>query len=774
MKKLREKEKITNMKLYEKILIGIIFLTELISIFGGMEVWFRLAVWLLAISYLVGGYWLFNAKDKEHESKFISITAGLVFASALFTLPFTIRLNRDSVLFEILPVFNIVFFIALGIYFIYKRKSENKNPIFKNIFIRSLFVLIVTCFFSYTPVSFKPYRYVLIALNYGNKHLVGNMQMFNYTEKFGKAMKNGDCDCTIEFAEKANEAGKIWLGVLSEEKMDNSPQAQEVLDVLQSGSDKQITELLEILHNQNQLWKIGGTFDNLYTAYTCKADDYYNKGKFEQALTYYLKADKALNAYNNDWTIEKSYSLNQVALCYTKLYNYEYADSLFVKAIEKYQEIKGLTGRYLAIFCRNFAESQAEQQQFGYSNLLHKVSIAILQKDSINNNEKKIIENYNCLIKNHLQTDSLDKAMFCIEETFKLIDKETTDFCTTNLYYGFYLYRLNQYKRADEVFTECLDCYKKHFEAAHQNIAEAHLALARIKIVLAEYEKAKDNLNRGIKITTENFGKNSVRYANYLKTYAFLDKLLANYNEAGKAYNQVLEIYTKELGERNQKLPEVLSEIADLEISLSNYGKAKKYSDSSMSIAGDFDFPNILTMSELTNCAGYVNYCVGLYGIADSLYCKSIAANKNTELNPNNAQTATALNGLGLVMTAKQKYKIADSLFTQSLNLHKEIFTENHPFTAVVYLNFANLKLSQNKLKEAAEMLNKSLEINKKFFDGTHDIFGDIYVAFGDLANNEKQPNLAKDYYKKALNIYLEKFGEEHNKVVMTKKKIKN
>ena len=109
-----------------------------------------------------------------------------------------------------------------------------------------------------------------------------------------------------------------------------------------------------------------------------------------------------------------------------------------------------------------------------------------------------------------------------------------------------------------------------------------------------------------------------------------------------------------------------------------------------------------------------------------------------------------------------------------TLKLHKEIFTENHPFTAVVYLNYASLKIEQKKFKEVKEMLTKSLGINKQFFDNKHDIFADIHTAFGDLAKKEKQYNIAKDYYQKALDIYLSKFDKDHIKVISTKEKLKS
>lgn len=757
------------MKLYEKILIGIVlwlFGIQFLPDFPGKLVVFSLATWLLAFSYLIGGFLLLNPKDTIKNN--IPIIAGLVFGTSLFVLPLTIRIHRGLV-FELLPLLNAVLFLGLGIYLFIKRKKKNKVKQYKGIFIRSAIILVVVGFFSFTPVSFKPYRSILITINKGDDNLVNNMQMFNYMSEFEDALKIGDCDRAIEYAKKSNEAGLVWLGISSVEE-------EKILD---SDSNELLPEHINLNDDdskQNRLLDISGTFSNLYRAYKCKADEYYNNGMYEQALNYYLEADKALNSsdhYYEAWEVEKAYSLNQMALSYKKLYNYDYADSLFVGAIEKYKTVKNTTDNNVATFYSNLAESMAEQRHIGYSNLFYKKAILILEKNTnLEEYKKDIAANYLKLINNHLQVDSLEQAKFFIEEAFERVDKTTAYFCNTQVYYGLYFYKLSNYQKADEIFTACLNCYNKILEPEHQNIAEIYLALTQVKLALAEYELAKNNLDKGRDITSENSGKDSERYANYLKVSANLNKLLGNYEKSEQEYNQVIETYIKVLGERNHKLPEVLSGLANLEISLAKFDRAKVHSESSIAIAREFmTLENPGTTSLLNNAAD-VNYQVGLYNTADSLYRKTININEDYGMH-SIASTATALNGLGLVKTAQRKYKKADSFFVQALKLHKEIFTEHHPFTAVVYLNYANLKIEENKLIQAKEMLNKSLDINNQFFNQEHDIFAYINEAFGDLALKERRPELAKEYYQKALEIYLDKFDEEHIRVKLTRKKLK-
>ncbi len=741
------------MRIYEKILVGLVVLffgLLFFPDFTGMAELFPFVTLILGLSYLFGGYWLLNLKKNTDGNKhyFLMIFAGVAFATSLYVLPYRIRILTDPI-YKILPLINAGLFLGLSTYLLIKR---NEIGIYKGIFIRSAIILAVVGFFAYSPGTFVPYRYVLIALNTnGYEELVSNLQMFGYIDEYEDAMDNGDCVLAIEYAEKANEAGLAWLGIPTQKDM-----------------------RVEAAY-QNRLSYISGTYSFLYRAYKCKADEYFNNDIYEKAVIYYIKADKALNACDQKyetWNDELAYSLNKIAICYLKLNNYKYADSLFVEAINKYQIVKPTPDRNIAVFYRNLAESMANQLQFGYSNLLYKASNTILESDSTHEeNKKEIIQNYFRLVENHLAADSLQQASFYIDEVFKRINKDSLDFCIASLYDGFCHYKLSNYNRADEVLTGCLDCYKKRIEATYQAIAENHLALALVKIALAEYDDAKRNLDTGIEITIKNFGKNGYRNANYLRVYAHLAKILGNYKVSEQKYHKVLETYINEFGERNQRLPEVLSGLADLEIDIAKFELAKAHSDSSLSIANSFNLLESPATTVIVNNAGYVNYYIGLYDVSESLFRKTLKISKDKNFQ-SAEPTAIALNGLGLVMTAIGKYNTADSLFAQTLKLHKDIFKENHPLTAVVYLNYANLKAEEFKLKEAKELLAKSLNINKNFFDQGHDIFADIYFAYGKIAEKEKLNNHAQGYFQKALEIYLGKFDEGHFRVKLTREKL--
>lgn len=766
------------MKRYEKILTIIVvglFVVQLFPNFAGKSALFALTTWLLALSYFIGGYWLFNQKD--NRKYFLPITAGLAFAVSIIAIPFIIRLRLDNS-YYFFPILNGLLCIGLTVYAFKNRNTDKLTSSIKSIFKRAIVILAVSSLFTYTPISFKPYRHILIALNNGNEYLVNNLLMFDYTEECEEALDKGDCDRAIEYAEMANKAGKIWLGIKEEEKQMPDSTSQLIQGLLKDSTNKispEIQNALQAFVGGDELYKISGTYTNLYKAYKCRADAEYDNNQFSNALKDYDKAHKSLTAVNHNskyWDEEKAWSFNNIALCYKGLNKLAMADSFYVEAINSYKEIKDTADNGLAKLYSNMAFSLSEELQYGYSNDLFQAANGILRKDTANGiNRKDLVTNYNGLTKNYLMQDTLENAMFFIKRAMKFATKGESEFCSTTLYNGVCLYKLNKYQEADSVLKTCLQCYQRQPKCDKQNVAECNLLLSQVNIALAKYDDARKYVNTGIEITEKNFGSNSSRYANYLKVLAHLNKIVGDYPTSQTQYNQVIEIYTHELGNRNSKLPSVLAGLADLEIILSDFNSAKQYSDSSLSIAAIYLSLTFPSTTDLLINAAYVDYCIGLYKPADTLYRKAITINDNYGLH-SDARTAIALNGLGLIETTKKNYKKADSLFTQSLELHKQLFTDNNPLTAIVYLNFGTLCILENKLLDAEEKLNKALTIDRQFFKNDHDIFADIFVALGDLAKKQGQKEVAQDNYKKALDIYKKKFNEGHWKIVATQRKL--
>lgn len=765
------------MKRYEKILLLIfagVFVLQLLAFIGKVSLFF-LTTWVLTGSYLVAGYWLFNSKESRHV--ILSILAGVALSLTIFALPSVVLLNTNSY-FDFFPVANGLLFIYLGFYLVIKRKSGPGLKSVKLLFVRSAVFLALSAFFTYTPVSFVPYRKIVYVLNNGNEYLQSNLRMFDYSEACQDAIKTGDCERAIENGLKEIQAGRFWLG-LEEEPDKEDTKRKAALARLQNettATPESITNSHLVFINEPDLWKICGTYSDVYEAYKCKADDAYEREKYDEALRSFVTAHFYLNAcehQNSYWNLEKAWSLNNIAHCYRKLGNYAYADSLFVNSIKQYEAVNDSADFGLAQLFSNFAFSLSDEANYTPSVRLFRVANAILRKDTVTSDSREaMVSNYLGMTENYLRQDSLRQALFFAKRAMHFSGKTKENAsCKTALYYGVCLFRLNDYRRADSVLKTTLACYEQQPGTNVQMAAECNLVLGQVNIALARYEKAKAYLKKGMEITATNYGPASSRYANYMKVQAYLSAITGDYAEAEKQYTAVIGIYGREHGSRNNKLPDVLSELAGVNISLSDIKSAKANSDSALAIGAVYLSLTNPSNAGILNTAAYVSYCSGLFASSDTLYNKVIVINSNYGLGEN-AATADALNGLGLTATARRKFPKADSLFANSLLMHQHIYSDNHPLTATVYLNFGKLLIEQGRLTEAEEKIRKALQINTSFFKSDHDVFGDIFVALGDLAKKKKQNDIARENYTKALAIYRAKFDETHWKVNATQAKL--
>ena len=756
------------MRLYEKILLAILLLTIIGQLFSIEEsiLFFCLLNMFLALSYFIGGYWMLNPK---HNKRFLlPIVGGMALGSCLYVLTFAVVIVKAPI-YTFLPLFNILFFIVLSIYVFTNKNKRELFLYYKAIYIRSIVILIIVGFFNYCPTSFKPYRSILIALNRDNIQLVNNLQMFNYVDEYDEAVKNKDYENAISYAKKANEAGKTWLGMRPKQEY-----KEMTIDSVRLKYD--VRRMLDSISIQSKLWQIRGTYICLFRAYKYKAEKLYKQRAYKEALDSYRKANDVLGMYDfnsESWDLENVWILNQMAVCHKASDNYEMYELYINEMLEILETIEKENVLNVATTYSKLGESFAEQFEFESSNVFFGGAIAILQKEPLTKSSKAdIAHNYFQLIQNHIKTDSLQKALSCIKKNVDYIDKTSLDACNIKLYNGIYLYKMSQYDKADKVLTECLDCIKEKSHPLSQSIAGTHYVLCRTKIALAQYDLAKEHIQKGLEITLQNFGENSVRHANFIHLNAFLNYTTSNYKEAYREYTQAIGIYTKELGEDNYKLPDLLSELANLEITLAKFKEAKEHSDKAYDMAEDYVLSEGPSFTNYINNAANVNYHIGLNEASLLLYEKSILINKKYGLKDRGTSPA-AWNGLGLCMTTKKQYRQADIYFSHALKLHQKLFGENHPQTAMVYLNHALLKIKTGKLKEAEKMLNKSYRINKQFFKPKHDVFADIYIAFGDLLTKNKRLDTANTYYQKALEIYLYNFDESHLRVVATKAKIK-
>lgn len=739
---------------------------------------FFLTLWILAISYLTRSYWMFNT---QHEKQtYLPLCAGILFSLAIITIPSAVQLQALAI-YTYFPIPTILLTIGLGIYLLLYRKTAKITVDTKYIFYRGLVLSAVCSFFLYTPETYRPYRKILIQLNEGNEFLTNNLLMMDYTYESDAAIEENNCDVAITYALKANAHARKLI-----EKTEMEEQNYQTREIIfnELNHDNTVNysadaiEMLENYEGEAHLYPISRTYSALYNAYSCKADNLYNQNNLKGALSNYLTAYKYLTTTeikSQYWQEEKSKALNMIATCYKDLHKAELAVAFYLHAIDHYHKTTGQEAIDLTVstYYNNLAVLFSTQYDYKTSNRIYEEIITdILKEKQTTEHLEVIIKSYQALTINYLAQDQLKQALQTIEKARKMTKKNDSNYCNFRLTEALCQFRMNQFKDAEATLNECIRCFEDTDPKPVSKIIESSILLGQIELVLAQFKKAEQTLDTSLKLTAKTVGEHTDLYAYNLKILGDLNKMLGQYQAAAQQYQAVLEIYSKNQGILVHNVPLTLISFSDLELIRGNLSQARLHIEDANTMTSAIEKPTTLSHTNILNQAAHVAYHQGRITEADTLYQKVIQL--TTKLNfTHSTQYAFALNGLGLVEMNRKNHQQANRYFEESLRLHQQIYSDQSPFTAQVYLNYGILHIREGKLVDAATKLNRSYQINQAFFKANHPIFGDIAVALGDLAVKKGERDLAQQQYQKALTIYNKYFDTTHWKVTETQQKLK-
>ena len=728
---------------YEKILLLLLllFLGFNIAGFAGGNALFDIDLWVLAISYLLGSYWLFN---RAQIAVPIRIIAGFAFAAAIISFIHTSNVKINA-LYQSLPALNGLLCVGLGIYLLLHRREAVYYAL-HGLWLRAVAILIISFFFAYCPLGFWPYRKALIAMNYSQKAIVSNLRMFDYRAEYDAAMDRQDYHAAVAYGYQALEMGKRWLG----------------------GDSVKLRRM------------ISGTYTNLYTAYKNLGDGEYNQHHYQQAFrayqagnTFLVTGDHRKNGTeppDEYWQEEKAWSLNNMAFCYLKLRQFAKGDALFIGAIRAYKKVYPTPDLSFARLAADLATSYTAQRQFNASTQILQRVDRFLTKDTTRKAATVRVTNAMDISMNYMQQDSLSQALHTLQTIAYPRNDTTANRYKAGLEEGVCLYKMERYRAVPAVLQQPLGYYKQHaryWEAA----ALCQLLLAKNSLALAQYAEVQQYADATRKLLlTEANGANSSLNSSCLSVLGALNKTLGKYAVADKQLTQAVAMMHRDANNASGTRAEALTELADLDVTMGRVVAAQEHVSDALALLLQGTSKILPSQTAVIATAAYVDYVQGHFEEAHRKYRQIVAVNARYG-EGQKATTASAWNGLGLVEMAQHHYGRADSLFQQALDLHEKLFTAHHPLTATVYLNYGLLRLKQNRNSDARLLFEKASGIAQVFLPADHDMFGDLAMAMGDLAAQEKRVAEAHNYYEQAVAIYAHKFPATHWKVKDARRK---
>ncbi|MBP6390681.1 MAG: tetratricopeptide repeat protein, partial [Flavobacteriales bacterium] len=690
----------------------------------------------------------------------LAVMAGVAFASALVALPFATHARRE-VFLMVLPVINGTFLVFLLIRWVLRRKGFNSAEL--PLIFRSVILFVVLAFLSYMPPN-ALYRSVIIALNRGNERLIANMRMVEEFAAFQLAYERGDCAKALEHATRSNEYGLVWL--YGKSPPEPAPGANSTTIKLNDSLLVKLDPIMRAIQDEHQqeLWKISRTYDNLYVAHRCLAENATSASDPQLAFDHYRQGDSLLNVIKDrtdGWAEERIWSLSNVAQAASNIGEYALADSLFSVSLDVYKEIKDSVDADAADIIADWASSLSDREQWAYSNLMLRTSIGLSEPDDPDKaKDTRWIKHRLQLIKNLITTDSLALAERTLEPCLGTTHGDSTLQCRVLIAQGALQYKLNAFRSADTTLRQamtCLSALSNNDEAK----AVALVSWGYVKTALADYAEARKLVEQGQALFPAARGGSLA--GGLLQLSALIHHLQGHYDSAMREYEQSLSVLAKS-PRGGWRTPGALAGLAEVLLDLAEPARAKILADSALALVTD-SLPDILPGQASTlNTAAYADYCLNDLARAQVRY--AITLSVCSRYNATNITTyAQALNGMGLVAMALSKTQTADSLLTQAYNTSLAIHGREHPTTARILINQAQLRMQQRRPAEAQQLLLIALPISEHFLGKDHDQLADIHVALGDIEQGSRNNAAAEAHYREALRIYKVCFPANHPKI---------
>jgi len=155
------------------------------------------------------------------------------------------------------------------------------------------------------------------------------------------------------------------------------------------------------------------------------------------------------------------------------------------------------------------------------------------------------------------------------------------------------------------------------------------------------------------------------------------------------------------------------------------------------------------------------------YAAAKPLHERALKIREQV-LGPNHADVALSATWVAMVNESLGDYSLAEKRYQQALTIREKVFGSDHPEVASALNNIASLLKAQSKYAEAEELFLRGLEIRRKSQGSDHpdnapslDNLASIYKELGRFAD-------AEPLYLRALQIREKHFGKEHPDTALT------
>jgi len=369
-----------------------------------------------------------------------------------------------------------------------------------------------------------------------------------------------------------------------------------------------------------------------------------------------------------------SQNLNNLALSYYYLGNYEQAENLYAKALK-------------------ITENKLSKNHPSYATGIHNLAVLYRDLGAYQKAESYFIQ-------------ALDILKKTLGEEHLLYATYLNNFAT--LYYW-----MGDYDKAKIFYKQSMLIRKNLVGQNHHDYASSLYQHAELYTAMGFYEKAEPLYQEAMCIVKENLGEDNPEFAACINSLAKFYKLMGAYEKAELLYQQSLEIRKNALGENHPYYATSLNDLAELYRLMGLYKKAESlHQNALITWAKSLGQAHPHYALSLNNLAA-LYYSMRAYEKAEPLYKKALKITRKVK-GQNHSDYAIITSNLAVLYRDLGAYQKGEFHFIKALDILKTTLGEEHPNYALSLYNFALLYFLNNQTITGLNLMKKASIIDDK------------------------------------------------------------
>lgn len=335
------------------------------------------------------------------------------------------------------------------------------------------------------------------------------------------------------------------------------------------------------------------------------------------------------------------------------------------------------------------------------------------------------------------------------------------------------------HKKLAQQHDEIAEKHKGVYESKVKSLVLDHRNRANIKLDEGKYSEALAYLDSARVLQEEHFGLQDPDLALTYHIIGFvygeqdnLDKAMEFFNKALQIREQVLDSLSPDLAQTYTNIGTVYRKQFELDEAKKWYDKALMLYDKALDIEDNNSISFFTAVAVLFENMGTLYMLKKDLDEAMKWQDKAFQI-KNKFLNPLSPDLATSCLNMGFIYIGKKEYDKALEWYNKGLKIQEQVLDSLSPDLADSYNDIGRLYYENGDYFKAMKFLKKALNIREQVLKPlsldlaiTYCDIGFLYLDFSNYSN-------ALEYFKKALPGCIKAYGEENDRVIFLKQKIK-